>query len=130
MIRGTTDTFKFKLPCSCEEIKTVKIVFWQDGNDGPSEERPLPIVKVIDNCLMDPSAKEIAVVLSQEETLRFSDKRKGKVQFRAYSNSGSCFASKQELFTVYPLRDDDVLGDVVLPTPDNGDIVILDGEHI
>lgn len=130
MIRGTTDTFKFKLPCDCSEIKSVKIVFWQDGNMGPSADRPLPIVKTMKDCLIDNDSHEMTVVLSQEETLRFSDRRKGKVQFRSYSDGGSCIASKQEIFTVYPMQGDDVLGDVVIPTPNNKDIIILDGKNI
>ncbi len=130
MIRGTTETFKFKLPCSCNEIKSVKIVFWQEGNNGPSKDRPLPIVKVLSQCTTTESPQELAVILGQEETLRFSDKRKGKVQMRAYSESGACFACKPTLFNVYPIIDETILGETILPTPDDGDMIILDGEHI
>lgn len=130
MIRGTTETFKFKLPCSCNEITSVKIVFWQEGNNGPSEDRPLPIVKVLSQCTTTESPQELAVILGQEETLRFSDKRKGKVQMRAYSESGVCFGCKPTLFNVYPINDETILGETILPTPDDGDMIILDGEHI
>ena len=130
MIRGTTDTFKFKFPCDCSEIQSVKIVLWQEGNSGPAENRPLPIVKTLECCIINHNDREMHVTLSQEETLRFSDRRKGKVQIRSQTNSGLCIGSKTTLFSVYPLYDDSILGDIILPTPDSEDIIILDGQYI
>ena len=130
MIRGTTNVFKFKLPCSCSDVKSVKIIFLQDGNKGPSADRPLPITKVLGQCSLVEEKKEIVVILNQEESLRFSDTKRGKVQIRIYTHAGTCFGSKSTLFPVYPLDDDSILGDEVLPTPGYDGFVILDGESI
>ena len=130
MIRGTTDTFRFKFPCDCSDIKSVKIVLWQEGNIGPARNRPLPIVKTHSDCLFNNDNQEAHIVLSQEETLRFSDKRKGKIQIRSQTHSGLCIGSKQTLFSVYPIYDDEIIGDIVLPTPGVEDLIILDGQYI
>lgn len=129
MIRGTTACFKFKLPYAAELVSSVKIVFWQDNNNGPSESRPLPITKIKTQCFWETGAKEISVNLSPEETLRFSDQRKGYVQLTGTVN-GTKFASHQEMFTVYPVRDEDVSDGDILPTPGNDGVIILDGGHI
>ena len=130
MIRGTTAQFKFKLPYKFSDIKVVKVVFWQPSNSGISKDRPLPIVKVLEQCSQGESLNELTISLSQEETLRFSDKKKAYVQLRAESNDGYIFASKQEPLTVYPIYDDTILGDIITPTPDDQGCIILDGEDI
>ncbi|MEE1303280.1 MAG: hypothetical protein UHD64_10895 [Bacteroidales bacterium] len=130
MVRGTTAQFKFSLPYNFEDIDVVDVVFWQPGNSGTTES-PLPIHKTRFQCQGIEGTKELSVTLSPSETLRFSEKSKAKTQLRAKTKSGICFASKQELITVYPSYDDSIVGDVVLPTPDEGDDwVILDGEAI
>lgn len=132
MIRGTTACFKFKLPYDFEQISSVKIIFWQDNNNGPTESRPLPIVKIKSQCFQTNIRRELAVNLTPEETLRFSDERKAYVQMTATAADGSRFASHQEMFTVYPVRDEDVSGgdgDIVIPPDDDG-VVILDGGRI
>lgn len=130
MIRGTNAQFKFQLPYRASEVNTVKIVFWQSGNNGPSLSRPLPIVKVLDQCKYDASSKEITVTLSQEETLRFSDDRKAYVQLRGTTTDGIPFGSKQSTILVYPVYDDTILGEEMLPTPDYDGWVVLDGSNI
>ena len=130
MIRGTHALFKFNIPYNCADLKLVKITFWQPGNKGASADRPLPIVKVLDQCGLTNNPNELAVVLSQEETLRFSDKAKAYVQLRATCKDGRIFASKQEQITVYPIYDDTILGDVILPSPDDDGQIILDGGRV
>ena len=126
MTRGTTAYFKFIMPYP--HLQSAKVVFWQNYNNGPSDSRPLPITKVLAQCSQNDY--ELRVSLTPEETLRFSDKRRAYVQLMATSSDGLRFASRQQMFTVYPVRDEDTGDDNVLPTPDNSGLVILDGGQI
>lgn len=130
MVRGTTAQFKFKLPYDYTELEVVKIMFWQPGNHGPSETRPLPIVKVLQQCKRCENPREISVILTEEETLRFSEKTKAYVQLRARNNEDNAFATKQEEITVYPVYEDVTLDESLIPTPGFDGIVILDGHYI
>lgn len=130
MIRGTNAQFKFSLPYDYSELKTVKIVFWQPDNDGPSLDRPLPIIKVLGQCSPSNTPKELCVTLNQEETLRFSEERKAYVQLHAKTHEGIPIASREKIITVYPLYDDSILDDNILPTPDYDDLIFLDGSTI
>jgi hypothetical protein len=80
------------------------------------------------------SPNELVVVLNKEETLRFTDKKKARVQMVAESLDGIVpFSHKPYTFTVYPVLDDSILGDDIIPTPgpsDDGGVVILDGSTI
>lgn len=127
MIRGTTAQFKFKLPYKFSELNLVKVVFWQPGNDGPDVTRPLPIVKTKDYCSQGENEYELTVTLNVEETLRFSDESKAYTQLSATSIEGTRFASKEQKISVYPIYDDSILGDVIIPTPSNDGFIILDG---
>ena len=130
MIRGTNAQFKFKLPYNYSDLESVKITFWQPENEGPSPSRPLPIVKILSQCSTTNDPKEISITLNQEETLRFSEKRKGFVQLRGLTIDGTPIASFKKQFTVYPVYDDSILGDDILPTPDYDGWVFLDGSQI
>ena len=132
MIRGTTAQFKFKLPYDISELSVVKIIFWQENYSGPDKSRPLPILKVLSQCSQGNSTKELLVSLNKEETLRFADDRKAYVQLQAKPKEGSGFASKKTMITVYPVYDDSVLDDDIIPTPipDSDGLVILDGSTI
>lgn len=133
MIRGTTAQFKFKLPYNISDLDMVKITFWQNGYSGPDTSRPLPIVKILEQCSQS-NVDELLVILNKEETLRFLDDRKAYVQIQAKTLDGTAFASKQEIITVYPVYDDSVLDDEYIPTPTptpNPDgVIILDGSTI
>lgn len=130
MIRGASAGYKFNLAYKFSDLKNVKILFWQDGNDGPSNDRPLPIIKVLQQCTQGDTEYQLYVTLNQEETLRFSDKRKAKAQLRALTSTGIPFSSKERLITVYPVYDDSILGDEVLPTPSHDGWIYLDGEYV
>lgn len=129
MIKGTTTQFKFYIPCDFSQIEQVSITFWQDGYTGPATNRPLPIIKVKEQCTTPNSPREICVVLNQEETLRFTEERKAYVQFRAKSIDGSYYGTKKREITVYPVYDDSILGDIT-PTPEFDGLIILDGGSI
>ena len=130
MIRGTNAQSKFQLPYNFSELKVVKVMFWQTENNGPTPSRPLPIIKTLEHCSVTNKPNEISVTLSQEETLRFSEEYKAYVQFRATTFEGVPIASKQRQITVYPIYDDSILDDDILPTPSTDGWVYLDGQNI
>ena len=125
MIRGTTAQFKFKLPYPKDECEWIRIKFWQPHN--PSEL--LPITKIKDNCDAPKDPKEIYVSLTAEETSRFLDRYKGKLQLRGQCN-GTVFGCKSCLFTVYPMPDDIIEEDPTLPPENEEGWIILDGEIV
>lgn len=130
MIRGTTAPFKFKLPHNFSDLIAVKVIFWQDNNDGPSASRPLPIIKRLQQCSPTDISNELFVSLSQEETLRFKDDRKAYVQLFGKILDAPVFGRKPYMFTVYPTGDDSVMEDEIIPTPSVEDeyIIINGGE--
>jgi hypothetical protein len=130
MIRGGNCEFRFNLPYNFSDLVTAQIYFWQDGYNGPASDRPLPILKILEQCRQGTKPTELSVILHQEETLRFTDKRKARAQLRAVTREGIPIISKEQLFTVYPSYDDAVLDEEVWPTPDYNGWVILDGEKV
>lgn len=131
MIRGTTAYFKFIMPYDYGQLSSAKVVFWQNYNNGPSDSRPLPITKVLSQCSPTKVPNELAVSLTPEETLRFSDRRKAYTQLTATSIEGVKFASYQEMITVYPVADDSIEdSEGLLPIPGGDGVIILDGGHI
>ena len=126
MVRGATTQFRFKLPRKVSELISAKIVFWQDGYYGISTDRPLPLVKNLNQCSVLDS-DSLSITLNQEETFRFSDDRKAYVQLHALALDGLTYSHKKGEITVYSQQNDDILGDVVIPTPDEDSIVVLDG---
>lgn len=131
MTRGTNQEFRFKLSLDFGQLATVRVAFWQDNNNGPASYRPLPIIKVKAQCdKVEGEPKQCSIVLNQEETLRFSDKRKAKVQLRGVTYDGRPIATKEHLIKVYPVYDDSILDGEVVPTPTYDDLIILDGQNI
>ena len=132
MIRGGSIGFKFALPCPCQDVKSVKIICGQTNNSGPSAGRPLPIVKVLSQCQMGQNPPCLTVRLNQEETLRFSDKRKAYVQLRGVTKDGSPIICRKQYINVYPVEDDSIFdSDIVIPTPTPGqDWIFFDGESV
>ena len=130
MIRGGNCEFRFKLPYNFSDLITAQIYFWQEGYNGPSNDRPLPILKILEQCRQGDKPTELSVTLHQEETLRFTDKRKGQAQLRAVTRDGIPIISKEHLFPVYPSYDDAILDEEVWPTPDYNGWVLLDGESV
>lgn len=125
MIRGTTAQFKFKLPYPKGELEWATIKFWQSSN--PSIL--LPITKTLQHCDSPSDSKELCVSLTAEETKRFSDKYKAKIQLIAFhAVSGTVFGTRPQLVSVYPMYEGDATA-----LPDAGiknGFVVLDGENI
>ena len=132
MIRGTTAQFKFTMPYNFSDVAIANITFWQNEYYGPDKTRPLPIIKILEQCSQGSSSKELVVTLNKEETLRFTDERRAYVQMLAETIDGMAFGSNTTMITVYPVHNDNILDDDILPTPGPGDngIVILDGSTI
>ena len=127
MIRGTTAQFKFKLPYSKNELAWITIKFWQPNN--PTEL--LPIIKKLTNCYDADDSKGLCVSLTAEETSRFLDKYKAKVQFRAqHIKSGTIFGIKPRLITVYPMPDDVIEESPDLPSESEEEWIVLNGGEI
>lgn len=129
MIRGTTAQFRFKLPYAKSELLWATIKFWQPGNDGTPLAK-LPITKGLGDCSDTQNPYEIYTKLTAEETMRFSDKLKARVQLRAQTHSGATFASRITLVSVYPINDDMVTDDPTLPESNDMGFIILDGKPI
>lgn len=127
MIRGTTAQFKFKLPYTKAELLWVTIKFWQAGN--PSSN--LPITKKLVHCDALDDSTELSVSLTADETMRFSEKYKAKVQLRAqHTESGTVFGTRPQLITVYPMHDDILEEDSMMPAQNDEGWIVLDGESI
>jgi len=127
MIRGTTAQFKFKLPYTKSELLWATIKFWQEGNSSPY----LPITKKLEHCDSPEDSTELCVSLTADETIRFSEKRKVKVQIRAqHAQNGTIFGSHPQLITVYPMNDEILDEDPMMPAENEEGWIILDGETI
>ena len=127
MIRGTTAQFRFKLPYKKSELEWATIQFWQPGNMNSN----LPITKRLEHCDAPDDSTELCVSLIAEETQRFSEKYKAKVQLRAqHMKSGTVFGSRPQLITVYPMPDHILEEDSTLPAVNDDGWIILDGETI
>ena len=129
MIRGTTAQFRFKIPYKKEELLWATMKFWQPGNNGTPMAQ-LPITKKLEHCSETDDSYELCINLTANETLRFSDKLKARVQLRAQTIDGATFASRETLVSVYPINDDIVTDDPEFPGPDNMGLIILDGKPI
>lgn len=141
MIRGTTATFKFKMPHKLKYISSARVTFWQDGYYG-APGSSLPINKYYPKDIpADPESTELIVVLQGSETKAFTDKLKARVQMKAANGeyidengntiTKSTFGSHVELFTVYPMDDSimDWVGDEETSLA-NGEYIILSGGNI
>ena len=127
MIRGTTAQFKFKLPYPKEELLWTTIKFWQPNNLSSL----LPITKKLEHCEASDNPMELCVSLTAEETMRFSEKYKAKLQLRAqHGASGTVFGNRPQLITVYPMNDEILNEDPTLPAKNEDGWVVLDGKPI
>lgn len=76
------------------------------------------------------NSNELYVTLTAEETMRFSDKHKAKMQLRGkLLSDGRVFGCKPKLIAVYPTNDDLLDDDIAGPEADYG-WVVLDGEPV
>lgn len=80
----------------------------------------------------DPTNPQILLTsLSAAETMRFSDKRKGYVQVITYCDEDDItVASLDHEFMIYPIRTNDIIGDIVGPSSTEPLVNILDAGQI
>lgn len=128
MIRGTTAQFKFQLPYSVSECPSIDVYFWQPNNPNTL----LPIKKTKADRVLSMDALEFIIQLTAEETKRFVDRYKAKMQLRAQHISGTSFGTKPQLITVYPMPDDLIIDDESTPIipPATDEFIIIDGGSI
>lgn len=127
MIRGTTAQFNFKLPYTKEDLAWATIKFWQPNNSNTL----LPVIKQLADCSNSSDPNKLCVSLTSEETSRFSDKHKARVQLIAqHASSGTVFGTKPELISVYPMPDDIIIDQPDIPPATEDGLIIFDGEAI
>lgn len=99
MIRGTTPTHHFTIPIEAELVKEVRITYEQDGK--------LLVEKTEEDCTIE--EKTLSVRLTQEDTLKFSSKKKAELQVRILTTNGTALATE-----ILKLEIEDVLNEEVL----------------
>jgi hypothetical protein len=129
MIRGTNQEFRFTLPYALSTVSQLRIKFWQDNYNGPTKYRPLPIIKVKEQCQYI-DINQCSITLNQEETLRFTDKKKAKVQLRGVTRYGVPFGTKEHLINVEQVADDSIIEGDIVPTPTYDELIVFDGQPI
>lgn len=114
MIRGACQQFRFKMPYNFEELKAIRITFWQENDNGDEDS-----VKITKEVLPSPDTesgydwvqyneKLLWISLDQTETLQFSVDKKAYVQLRASTQDGFVFASHVQAISVYPTKDETI----------------------
>lgn len=78
MIRGTTPIHTFELPFLTEKIKSLSIAYAQRNN--------VLVRKTEEDCSL--SKNTISVMLSQEDTLKFSDNYIVEIQIKVMDENG------------------------------------------
>ena len=83
MIKGTTPTHIFTLPIDTSLLAEIRIVYAQNGEK--------KLIKDLSMCKVE--TKQVSVLLTQEETLKFNDACFVDIQVRAKTLGGEVFAS-------------------------------------
>lgn len=100
MIRGTTPTFTFNLPCAVNMIQNLYITF-------EDKEGEIVLEKALADCTASESS--VSVTLSQEETLRFKERTQIRLQVRALTTEGDAVASKIHKISVKEILKEGVI---------------------
>ena len=136
MVRGATAQFTFELPKELEidDISYIEIAAWQKGYKG-TQTGPLPIIRRYTNSNWSSSiiADEhtLVVKFTSSDTSRFTDKLKGYIQCKVVVTGDAVYPTYEQRFTVYPMYDDLIGGDIDVDNNVNDDgWIILDGEKI
>ena len=137
MIRGTNVRFTFTIPkeINIEDISYIEVIAWQNGYKGTTVA-PLPLKKRYTNQDWDSALLDndddytLVVVLTSEDTARFTDKLKGYIQCKVGLTGKGAYATHEQKFTVYPMHSDMVGGDIVDSNTNNEGFIILDGQTI
>lgn len=132
MIRGTTQPFKITLPCKNTDLEYITIFFSQPNNPNKN----LPRIKELKDCgprnnddKLD-GTNDLSVSLNAWETAQFSDRYKAKMQLRAKPIGGVEFAMPEYLITVYPMSDDLINQNPLIPAETSDGLIVFDGNNI
>lgn len=99
MIRGTTPTFTYELPFDCNNLKDIKVFFCQNDK--------LIFEKNITDCSRD--GTKLIIKLTQQETLKLTEKYKLKMQLLAKTLLDEVIASNCIVVDVEELLKDEVI---------------------
>ena len=87
MTKGTTPTLKFTFPFETKLLSDVLITI----KDYKSEKM-YTIEKTLSDCVKEDHS--VSITLTEEETMKFTEHNKVKIQIKVYPLSGGVFASK------------------------------------
>lgn len=99
MIRGTTPTHTFTLPFDVSTIKSLVIVYAQNGTE--------VLKKEMDDCQMN--GTDITVRLTQEDSLKFNANGSVQIQIKVLTTAGEALASYIQTVPVLECLIDEVL---------------------
>lgn len=100
-----------------------------DGREWKAYKKPSDVAKNDGFSPIDGEPKSFIVALTAEETMRFNDRYKGRVQVDVYCGASNSEAkNKIAYFPVYPTMIDDVFN--YTPSETDGSIVIFDAGKI
>ena len=99
MIRGTTPKHMFTLPFDMSTVKELHILYAQGDN--------LVLKKTLSDCTADGCT--VSVILTQQETMLFSEDKRVEIQIRVLTTAGQALASRIREESVYDVLDDEVL---------------------
>lgn len=99
MIRGTTPTHTWTLPVDASVVKEARIIYSQGVEN--------VLIKNTEDCIME--GNTLKVTLTQEDTLKFSHKKKVEVQARLLTQDRTSFATRVVEVPVWKLLDEEVM---------------------
>lgn len=99
MIKGTTPTHIFTLPFGAETIKTIQIIYAQNGVE--------KLTKSNADCALE--GNSVSVKLTQEDTFAFADDACVEVQVRVLTMGNDALASRVMRVHCHECLSDEVL---------------------
>lgn len=99
MIRGTTPTHTFTIPFAADDIKEVRIIYAQSGQE--------VFTKTTEDCALD--GRTVSVRLVQEDTFALESTSSVQIQLRILTQDGEVHACDPLTVMVGTCLDDEVL---------------------
>lgn len=99
MIRGTTPTHTFTLPCDASMVKEVMIIYAQ----GDAEI----FHKDTENCVL--GGETVSITLTQEDTFLLDHKKSVQIQIRVLTIGGDALASSIKTVPIKKCLNEEVL---------------------
>lgn len=99
MIRGTTPTHTFTLPCDASMVKEVMIIYAQGDVE--------VFHKDTEDCKLD--GETVSVTLTQEDTFLLDHKQRVQIQIRVLTHGGDALASDVKIVSIKKCLNEEVL---------------------